>query len=157
MESGQQQIVDQPPFQSLSDGVQPSKTSENKTWTSTWSATWLLAIIWMVVIFILSSIGGKSLPSIGITYFDKIAHFGVFGLLCLLFYRALRVRQQLPVNKAMLVAAILTSLYGIGDELHQHFTPDRYPDVMDWVADTAGAIAACLFIVCLRKMHERKN
>jgi VanZ family protein len=41
-----------------------------------------------------------------------------------------------------LAALALSSLYAISDELHQVFVAGRSPDVLDWVADSAGALAA---------------
>jgi VanZ family protein len=40
------------------------------------------------------------------------------------------------------VAVLLTVLYGASDEFHQSFVPSRQMDVMDLVADGAGAAAA---------------
>jgi VanZ family protein len=34
---------------------------------------------------------------------------------------------------------VLSFLYGLSDEVHQMFTPGRSPDILDVVADTAGA------------------
>ncbi|HYD83482.1 MAG TPA: VanZ family protein, partial [Opitutus sp.] len=39
-------------------------------------------------------------------------------------------------------AILIVSVFGVTDELHQHFTPGRSMDVWDWVADTLGAIVA---------------
>ncbi len=40
------------------------------------------------------------------------------------------------------MAVLLVSLFGLVDEWHQSFTPGRYMEVADWVADTFGAIIA---------------
>lgn len=37
-----------------------------------------------------------------------------------------------------LIPVIITSAYGICDEIHQSFTPGRNCSVLDWVADTCG-------------------
>lgn len=72
--------------------------------------------------------------------FDKVVHFLVYGLLATLLVRipGLRREGRLPV----LLAVVLTSLYGVTDELHQTFTPGRELDVADWIVDTAGALLA---------------
>jgi VanZ family protein len=70
-----------------------------------------------------------------ISHFDKIAHFSVYGLLGTL---VLRARGK----RAAWQAVALVSLFGLSDELHQHFTPGRSMDGMDWVADTVGAALA---------------
>jgi VanZ family protein len=67
---------------------------------------------------------------------DKVAHFGVFGLLALLV-----LRTGFPPRRAW-VAVALVSAFGLTDEWHQSFTPGRFVEVADWVADTLGAIVA---------------
>lgn len=42
------------------------------------------------------------------------------------------------------IPAILTSVYGIADELHQSFTPGRSCSVYDWIADTLGGALGSL-------------
>lgn len=41
-----------------------------------------------------------------------------------------------------LLAVGFASLYGATDEVHQYFVPERSSDVLDWIADTVGALAA---------------
>jgi VanZ family protein len=40
------------------------------------------------------------------------------------------------------LTAALGSLYGIIDEIHQHFVPGRNCDIRDWFSDTLGALVA---------------
>jgi VanZ family protein len=70
--------------------------------------------------------------------FDKLAHASVFGLLATLVLRALPTHHPIW-------AVLIVSLFGATDELHQHFTPGRSMDVLDWVADTIGAVVAVSF------------
>lgn len=71
---------------------------------------------------------------------DKVVHaveYAVLGALC---YRALqRSPREVWRRQAMLLAIVLTSLYGISDEIHQAFVPFRESSVFDWIADTIGA------------------
>jgi VanZ family protein len=41
-----------------------------------------------------------------------------------------------------ILAIGITSLYGASDEFHQFFTPNRSVEILDWLADTAGAATA---------------
>lgn len=43
------------------------------------------------------------------------------------------------------LAAGVTMLFGIADELHQAFVPGRDPSVLDWLVDAAGAVAGVAF------------
>ena len=77
---------------------------------------------------------------------DKIAHFVVFGLLCLMTCWSLsRVRIGERAIYKIILAIVITSLYGMSDEFHQYFTPNRSAEIFDWLADTAGAVTAGLF------------
>ncbi len=77
-----------------------------------------------------------------IVNFDKLAHFFVFGLLATLWFRS--TPGPLQSNRRFALAFILTVLYGIVDEWIQHYNPLRSSDVLDIVADGAGAAAAIL-------------
>jgi VanZ family protein len=73
---------------------------------------------------------------------DKIGHFAVFGTLAtslvrLPEFRTLRARGAL-------LAFLIATLYGGLDEWRQSFTPGRYVEFDDWLADTLGALTAVL-------------
>jgi len=71
---------------------------------------------------------------------DKWAHFIAYGLLGTLILRTKWVLGR--GTRGMFIAVSVASLYGISDEWHQSFVPGRYPDVVDWIADTLGALLA---------------
>jgi VanZ family protein len=73
-------------------------------------------------------------------YQDKIIHILVFGLLATSILRCPRFRSS--GWRGALVAALLTSAYGICDEFRQSFSPGRSVAMADWVADTIGAFIA---------------
>lgn len=60
------------------------------------------------------------------------------------------LRWHLPVDRAVLLAIALASLYGASDEFHQLFVPQRSCDAADWAVDTVaaalGALLAYLFL-----------
>jgi len=39
----------------------------------------------------------------------------------------------------LILSVLLSSLYGIGDEIHQYFVPYRSADLMDVLADILGS------------------
>jgi VanZ family protein len=71
---------------------------------------------------------------------DKLLHAGEYAGLAGLLVVGLR-RAGLSWRGALVAAVALVSLYGATDEFHQSFVPGRDADVLDWVADTAGAVA----------------
>ncbi len=92
------------------------------------------------LIFWLSSQSKLPIPKL-FEYEDKVQHFTAFLLMTLFAMRAIRhhVRTQ---KQLMLYGVLFTWAYGLSDEIHQIFTPGRTPDVLDWLADASGALAA---------------
>jgi VanZ family protein len=86
----------------------------------------------------------SSIPAVGPAWlsFDKLAHFGVFGLLATTIAR-LDQAPQWPLIGA-LWAIVFVSVYGFGSELLQSLTPDRSMEFDDWAADTLGAAVAVI-------------
>lgn len=118
---------------------------------------WLPWVVWMVVIFLGSAVPGSELPGVlGLPYIDKILHFfefAVFGLL------AARVVKRWPVRSpdtVMLIAAVavIAFFYGLIDETHQIFVPNREFDLSDLSADIiGGALGAWTWLLTSR--HPR--
>ena len=95
-------------------------------------------IIWPLLvaalIFLASSRSHLAGPEV--THLDKVAHFGVYGLLATL---ACRLGGGW---RAAAWALLAVSAYGATDEWHQSFVPGRSTELADWIADTAGAALA---------------
>ena len=51
-------------------------------------------------------------------------------------------------------AVVLSTLYGVSDEVHQAFTPERTPDVRDLLADALGAALGVAAILLLRAVGD---
>jgi VanZ family protein len=71
---------------------------------------------------------------------DKVEHLLIYGLLATLLVRVQSVAAMKPFG--VFTAVILTSAFGITDEIHQSFTPGRSVELLDWTADTVGALLA---------------
>ena len=102
---------------------------------------WAPPILWAAGIFGLSSISLPPKPPL-IPGLDKIAHAGLYAVLAYLLFRALLQERGLRPWRAAAWAFLLTALYGVTDEFHQQFTPNRSVDVVDWMADALGALSA---------------
>jgi len=108
---------------------------------------WAVSLAWMAVIFGLSSLPGSAIPGTGGMY----AHFGMYAILGALLYLAFR-HETPDTGRALALAVITASAYGVTDELHQAFVPGRVPDVVDWAVDTLGALAgAWLMLLVTRR------
>lgn len=110
---------------------------------------WLPAILWASLIFWASSRPTSPIPTIPLPHADKGIHFIEFAVLCFLICWA-RQASGRGFKAIVWPAILMTSAYGALDEYHQSFTPERTPEIADWMADTLGAVAASLLWLKLR-------
>lgn len=98
---------------------------------------WILVILYAALIFYLSS----GPITVDLPGSDKLYHMVEYGMLSFLLYNALSssFKKEYPW-KIVLLAIVLTMLYGVSDEFHQLFVPSRSADPYDVVADASGAI-----------------
>jgi VanZ family protein len=133
----------------LREAIEPKKQSQKVSKQK--AMFWLLSLLWMVVIFWLSASpdaqGSFWLLEL-IPFQDKGAHALTFGSLALLLYLASR-RYGL--------AFLLTALYGISDEIHQHFVPGRSADVTDWFADITGSALGLGMVWVFSSLNEQRR
>ena len=81
----------------------------------------------------------------------KLIHASEYGLLCFLWWRALR--GPLGLIRALPFAFAITVLYAASDELHQTFTTGRHGTPVDVFIDASGAGLVALY---LYRSHSRK-
>lgn len=119
-------------------------------------AAWLPAVTWAAIIFYLSH--GPPSPDVPPWIFvhDKLSHAVAFGLLSGLIYFAFRRGHGIPPSQAVWFAALLASLYGATDEVHQCFIPGRESDWLDWLADVVGAVAMAIASFYLDRGANRR-
>ena len=110
-------------------------------------------ILWAGVIFYLSSLPQKDIPSVGIPFIDKVAHVVEFGILAFLLHRGLIKSGKKPDAAIVIIIVILTTaFYGVFDEWHQSYSVDRSVEIGDIIADTAGGILyLCVRLFLLKK------
>jgi hypothetical protein len=108
----------------------------------------LPGIAWFLFVLILICLPGKSIPEAGWLDFidiDKLVHAGLFGGIVFLFCRPFRETPIDRTNKINMFIKITlaTIIWGISTELIQkYFIPGRQFDLLDWAADSIGAILA---------------
>lgn len=108
------------------------------------AAYWLPVLLYAGVIFYLSSQSRPPGPSLWLVRLlgDKGVHAVEYGLLGLLCYRAFRHAAGAAAGRRALLLAVLASTgYGVTDEIHQAFVPLREPDAWDLLADLLGSVA----------------
>lgn len=133
--------------------------------------SWVAVAAWAALIFFMSSNTGTGLnqglgffssiyramqdvqASIlgpGVDVLSSIAHFCEYTMLGALLAHALC--SHMPLRRACLVAIACASMYGVSDEIHQLFVPERMCDPVDWMVDTAGAtLGSGIVYAVLRK------
>ena len=96
----------------------------------------------MAIIFGLSSV---SRPPAFVGGVDKYLHATLYGGLGALLVRALAGGWHRRVTVGFVAATIaLAAAYGVSDEFHQSFVPNRSVEALDVVADTVGASIAAI-------------
>lgn len=124
------------------------------------SKTWLFMKYWGPVLFYCSMIvylssqsyPSQHLPSFLYSMSDKLLHGLEYGVLGILLYRAF---HQTTRTLASMSLAILCAVgFGISDEIHQWFVPNRQIDIWDLLADTLGAVIFIVSWVFLTKKYR---
>ncbi len=112
------------------------------------------ALGWALLIFISSSIPAEKLPDVGKSGVDKIVHFVMYFVLAAAIHWSVRHQGVSSwARKYELVCTILlTTTYGLTDEIHQAFVPNRNTSILDLVADIGGAtLYVAVFWLLFRK------
>ena len=114
---------------------------------SRWLRDFVPLIFWMSLIFWLSSqstlLDIEDKASEISVY--KSAHLFTYAVLAWLWWRALTAERRITWP-LLLTALLLSSLYGISDEIHQYFVPGRHARIADVLFDTGGAIVMILLL-----------
>jgi VanZ family protein len=114
-----------------------------------------LCIAYAGVIFGISSVPGDRLPSISVS--DYFIHFlEYFALGSLLMWWRLH-NSVASIAGALCQAIFFGSLYGLVDELHQYFVPNRCADPVDWVADTLGSAVGAIAVLALFLVFSKRS
>ncbi len=102
---------------------------------------WLPAFAMMGLIFVLSSQSGLRVSDDAEVDkpFRITGHLLAFGILAATFLLALS-RGRRPRLRDVLVAFALTLAYGVFDEWHQSWVPDRNGRLDDVITDAVGAL-----------------
>lgn len=111
----------------------------------------ILMLLWMVLIWTLSSLPAKDIPSIKIWGFDKLAHLGIYliwGIWAVLFLMKRKSSTTMvcfSFSLMLLIAAL--------DEYHQFYIPGRQVSGYDLLANAAG-LALAFILYFILKLRE---
>jgi VanZ family protein len=102
-------------------------------------------VLWLAIICYALFIPAKELPVkplFSIPHFDKMVHFTLFFVFCILLLRPLK---KLKLNYYLLAPLISIVLGGILEFSQQIFSKSRSSDIYDFIANSLGILAAVLF------------
>jgi VanZ family protein len=116
-----------------------------------WDVAWygLPPLVWMGIIFFLSA--QPDLPSPSQSWLSELStsagHFFAYAMLAFWWQRALGRILTVPGDKGrskaiFLLAFLIAVSYGLSDEFHQSFVPNRDPSLVDLAVDALGAATA---------------
>jgi VanZ family protein len=111
----------------------------NKPLTVSSQLLWTIATIIFLCILatILWFAYRGALPPV-LTQNDKLAHFVLYGMATFLGHRAFNRRHLRPRGCSIPLFPALFLLFTLGEELVQHFSPNRTLDLWDSIASTIG-------------------
>ncbi|MEM6358551.1 MAG: VanZ family protein [Bacteroidota bacterium] len=99
------------------------------------------AILWALLILVLTLTPGKSVPNLSIFDYDKLGHAGIFLIQSYLLTTGLYLKSKTrSKEKYILIGSVSAVLYGFMIEYAQEFIPDRGMEAYDAVANIAGAL-----------------
>ena len=144
----------------------------------------VLIIIWMVLIFFLSSFNGEKsehqsdvviVKTAEVIKNEKLnntekrklidkymepvrssAHFILYFVLGILVY--LFINSKFDKYKIIFIlSTVICFLYAISDEIHQYFTFERAAEIKDIFIDTCGAVLSISLMLGIKKIVEKKK
>ncbi len=132
---------------------------------------WVLAFLWMVVIFLLSSQNGQQSANLSTSLFKplydllipmgvsadvlsliirKTAHFVSYFILGVFVFRAFDT-YEIALSQKVYLSILLCFGYSFFDEIYQLFVPGRYGSLIDVFIDGMGSLSSILAMMVLRK------
>ena len=117
----------------------------------------VLGILWSLTILVMCVIPAGNLPdtNISIPYFDKIVHFGIFGILSFILISIFK--EQYNYKKSIVITLIICSIYGYVIELLQKYVSSgRSYEFLDVLFDIIGCIFGILFYKLAKKLFVKR-
>lgn len=102
-----------------------------------------LPILYMTAIWIMSSHPADAIVKLqkGDRFIKESLHLVEFGILYILLFLAVLTFTEMS-RKGNLLLILISSLYGLTDEIHQYFVPYRSATLIDLVKDMIGVLVA---------------
>jgi VanZ family protein len=119
--------------------------------TTIFSAT----VFYTIAVTVLSLVNlGNKLPKLNSGFDDKIAHFLLYAIFCLMWFFTFK---SLDLKRSLFIALCLSTLFGMAIELIQGLDfIDRTSDAYDFMANVIGAMSMATLIYTKNKVAIKK-
>jgi VanZ family protein len=106
-----------------------------------------LFVIWLVGLWVLSSVPGDDMQLPPFPGADKLAHLLYFAVGGALLALSLRAVSDWKRGRILWIVVLVMAVIGALDEFHQLYTANRAgADPLDWVADCVGGFLGAVVI-----------
>ena len=115
------------------------------------------SIIWMMFIFFLSSQSSEKFQEVSysikwLKFQNFIAHFTLYFILGFFFINFLHFYIKNTIKK-ILSYFLLIIFYSVFDEIHQHFVPGRFFEIIDIFINIIGATTLVLIFFSKKRLN----
>tara|TARA_B100000945_G_scaffold161492_1_gene129670 strand:- start:713 stop:1105 length:393 start_codon:yes stop_codon:yes gene_type:complete len=115
------------------------------------------SIIWMMFIFFLSSQSNEKFQEVSysikwLKFQNFIAHFTLYFILGFFFINFLHFYIKNTIKK-ILSYFLLIIFYSVFDEIHQHFVPGRFFEIIDIFINIIGATTLVLIFLSKKRLN----
>lgn len=114
--------------------------------------------LFAALIITFSSMSNVSPPSLGVSWTDKIYHFGEYFAFAFFIFRAFSPTHSSPKRTRHYIILFLLGLaFGAIDERVQFYIPNRDCSIYDWMADAIGYATSGTVFILFRVMLMRTH
>ncbi|MBI5219130.1 MAG: VanZ family protein [Bacteroidia bacterium] len=116
------------------------------------------ALVWAILIMIVSAIPGQVMEPYAIWNADKIVHVGIYFILTVLIMNGLKKQTYFPslAKRALLISVVFSICYGgIIEALQENCFINRSGNWPDFTANSIGAIVAVFVFPYIKKLGLR--
>ncbi|MEW5925772.1 MAG: VanZ family protein [Candidatus Zixiibacteriota bacterium] len=118
----------------------------------------LPAVIYAILIIIISSVHGLGLPPVKNIALDKLIHFIEYALFAVLIFRSFsHLSPALRDRIVVFLTMLFITLFAVFDEIYQSYVPGRHSDPFDFLFDIMGALFIILYLVVRKKRAVEKS
>ena len=99
-----------------------------------------------VGISVFSHMPSPPVGDFGFEFQDKLLHAAAYLCFGVSLSLALHAwKPGMPKRRFMWTVVLATALFGVYDEVHQSFVPNRQAGIDDWIADCIGGVLSLFF------------